>query len=173
MTEANAYPVLSFVVPGEAVPKGRPRFFIRGGQVRVITPEKTVAYEKRVAAAARAAVNQLGGWAVGQRVPLALEVVSIHERPQRLFRLADEGYRAPKTTKPDADNVAKAVMDGLQRARLFQDDSQVAQVGCLKLFAKILDRRERTTEAPFVHVTLRVLPALDEFSAGFLLTGED
>lgn len=169
MTSDDVYPVLSFVVPGEPVPKGRPRFFVRGGQVRVITPQKTVDYEKRVAAAARAAVNELGGWAVGQRVPLALEVTSIHERPQRLFRIADEGYRAPKTTKPDADNVLKAVMDGLQRAQLFQDDSQVASVSCRKFLARILDRREKTTEAPFVHVTLRVLPALDEFGAENLL----
>lgn len=172
MTEDDPYPVLSFVVAGEPVPKGRPRFFVRGGRVNVITPEKTIAYEKRVAAAAREAANAMGGWRVGQRVPLSMELVSVHERPQRLFRVADEGSRALKTTKPDVDNVAKAVLDGLQRAHLFEDDAQVASITTTKLFAKIIDRRERTTEAPFVHVTLRVLPALDEFSARYLLTQE-
>jgi hypothetical protein len=76
MTEPDQFPVLSFIVPGEAVPKGRPRFFLRAGRVRVITPERTIAYEKRVAAAARAAAKALGGWTVGQRVPLAVDVVS-------------------------------------------------------------------------------------------------
>lgn len=172
MTEPDQFPVLSFIVPGEAVPKGRPRFFLRAGRVRVITPEKTIAYEKRVAAAARAAAKALGGWTVGQRVPLAVDVVSVHERPQRLFRVADEGRRAPKTTKPDVDNVAKSVLDGLQRAQLFQDDAQVSSVTCTKFWAKILDRRERRAEAPFVYVRVSVVPALGEISAAHLLTGE-
>tara|TARA_S200002703_G_scaffold41633_1_gene36141 strand:+ start:1278 stop:1796 length:519 start_codon:yes stop_codon:yes gene_type:complete len=169
MTSEDLYPVLSFVVPGEPVPKGRPRFYARGGRVHVMTPEATVAYEKRVAAAARQAANDIGGWRVGQRVPLSLDVISVHKRPGRLFRIADEGFRAPKTTKPDADNVLKAVMDGLQRAQLFNDDSQIASVACRKVYARIIDRRERSAEASFVHVTLQVMPALDDFGAENLL----
>ena len=34
-----------FIVPGEPVAKGRPKFTTRGGFVRAITPEKTVNYE--------------------------------------------------------------------------------------------------------------------------------
>ncbi len=173
MTDEPLYPELSFVVAGEAVPKGRPRFFRRKGQIRVITPEATLAYERKVARAARQAAQELGGWRVGQRVPLELEVLSLHPRPARRFRRADEGSRAPKATKPDADNLLKSVMDGLQRAKLFYDDSQVVSVSLRKVYGRILDRKEKTEEAPFAHVRLRVLPALDDLGGTLLLQEAD
>ena len=37
-----------FVIPGEPVAKGRPKFSTRGGFVKAITPEKTANYETLV-----------------------------------------------------------------------------------------------------------------------------
>ena len=159
-------PELTFAIPGEPVAKGRPRFVRRGPGVRAVTPKKTRDYEQLVESCARRAAVEAGGWRVGARVPLELEVLFVFKRPKNRFRIADEGAglgatrRAYKVTKGDLDNHIKAVLDGLQAADLFADDAQVVSIKSEKTIGTILNRREKAAEAPFALVTLRVLPAL-------------
>ncbi len=158
MTE---YPTLDLIVPGPCEPKGRPRVRRRGAHVRLYTPQATEAYEERIAAHARRAAAELGGWVVGRRVPLRLEVEVVCQRPKGLFRrIDDNGERAPKTTRPDLDNYVKSILDGLQRAQLFADDAQVVELAARKVYGRILDRKERAQEGPFARVRLSVIGML-------------
>jgi crossover junction endodeoxyribonuclease RusA len=94
---------VKFTVPGIPVPKERPRF----GRGRVYTPEKTVAYERKVrfyAAAAR--VRPIDG-----DVALTLAIY------------------LPDRRRRDMDNIEKAIKDALNGVA-YEDDSQVAW--CLK-----------------------------------------
>lgn len=90
-----------FTVPGEPVPKERPRFATRGrsGKAlavpRVYTPPTTEEYEKRVRLVAQAA--RPTGW------PMRCD-----------YRVAITVYRA---ARGDWDNYAKAIMDALNPRR--------------------------------------------------------
>jgi len=89
-----------FVVPGEPVPKARPRLG-RGG--RWYTPSRTRDYEQRVGWEARIA---------GARPVEGDVAVRIVVRGPRRF---------------DLDNVAKTILDGL-RGVAFADDRQVVHL---------------------------------------------
>lgn len=97
------------VVPGPPVGKGRPRFARRGAFVATYTPAATANYESRVALAAHLA----GVVRVPEGALLAVEVLAVFERPKRLRRKGDPDGLIPHGVKPDADNVLKAVLDGL------------------------------------------------------------
>ncbi len=101
----------TFEVPGNPRGKGRPRTRVVGGGgkafAHVYTDAKTAAYENLVALAAKqAGVTALEG-AVEVKIDLYFA------RPKRLLREKDPGGVLPHMSKPDADNVAKAILDGL------------------------------------------------------------
>ena len=155
----TAYPTLSFCIPGEPIAKGRPRVARRGKGFRVYTDEKTREFEQAVAAAARRAADDQGGWTVGARVPLRLDVEVVCRRPVDRFRVADDdGQRTAKTTRPDLGNYLKSLIDGLQLAKLFADDAQIVEIRARKAWGRILDRRERAAEGAFCWVSLSVIP---------------
>lgn len=64
--------------------------------------------------------------------PVALSVVfawpHLAATPKRL-----RGLRLPKTTRPDADNIIKALQDCLVRLRFVHDDGQIAELNLRKL----------------------------------------
>lgn len=113
--------VVSLYIPGQPVPKLRPRVVRRGG-LHAITPEKTRAYEATVAAVALAK----GRWILAG--PLRVEMVAVFARPKRVK--ADG--RTPHDKRPDLDNVVKSAIDGL--ARHF-DDGQVVEIHARKFYA--------------------------------------
>ncbi len=62
--------------------------------------------------------------------PLELEVLFLFERPKSLPK-----GQALKWTKPDFDNLEKAVADALTRAGWWADDGRVARSSCEKRYA--------------------------------------
>ena len=117
----------AFIVPGIPVAKGRPKFVRAGKFVRAFTPTKTVRFEERVRLSAEAAgVTPLEG-------PLELLIVALFPmRGQPLKR-----SRRPacwKATKPDADNLGKAVADSLNGIA-YKDDGQVVRLSVVKMHA--------------------------------------
>lgn len=112
--------MISFTVPGTPVAKGRPRFARAGRHVRTFTPEKTVAFQDRVRLfASEAGVTPLEG-------PVSLAVYAwwpMRGQPRKRVPRPAEW----KGTKPDADNVGKAVADALNGIA-YRDDSQVARL---------------------------------------------
>lgn len=126
---------VSFAVAGKPQGKGRPRFAVRGGHARAYTPEATREYEARAAGAARVAMageDPFGG-AVEVELAVYLPVPSRFNKAQREAALA--GVIRP-TCKPDADNVAKAVLDAAQGIA-FEDDAQVSDLIVRRRFSAV------------------------------------
>ena len=101
--------LLRFRIDGRAVPKGRPRMTRSGG---VYTPKTTVDYEKIVAAAWN---DKFGMLALNGRLRVTINVYT------------------DRHAKQDVDNLAKSILDGMQRAGAFFDgDEQVYSLGIVK-----------------------------------------
>ena len=121
--------MIEFIVPGQPVPKGRPKFARRGKGVVAYTPAKTAAYETLVQHAAGAAMAGRAPTArpVKLVVNLALQVPASWSKKRRALAIAGE-IRATK--KPDADNVLKGLKDGCNGI-VWNDDAQVV---CIELW---------------------------------------
>ena len=132
---------IEFTIPGEPVAKGRARAFVRNGHVAHYTPEKTARYEDRVMMCAREAM----GFSLVQdgdppiEGPLELRVTAIRSIPASLSgkkqRAAELGEIMP-TTKPDLDNVVKAIKDACNKI-IWRDDSQVVDLIAKKRYGRI------------------------------------
>ena len=131
-----------FIIPGPPVGKGRPRTSTFRGddgkaRVRIYTDAKTTSFEARVAMAAAKAIP------VTLEGPIRVEVVACLARPKRLMRKHDLAGLMWAPTKPDSDNIRKAVLDGMQRVvdlgngklhQAIKDDKQVCAGGTLKVY---------------------------------------
>lgn len=123
---------LSFSVEGTPVPQGRPRFTRNG---RIYTPKTSTQWRKRVADAAEVAL--LNGPDFPASAPLELLLsfrMPIPESWPRWKREAAMRGEVAHMGKPDADNLAKAVLDGLN-GLLFNDDAQVVLLAVAKVYA--------------------------------------
>lgn len=126
--------LLEVVIPGQPIGKGRARASIRniGGRARVAmhTPEKTVRWESHAAH-----VIALVG-ADPQSGPVVLQIEARFERPQRLLTKRAAALRnVPHVSKPDADNISKAVCDAMEKSGLVHNDCQAYGVSVRKLYA--------------------------------------
>ena len=126
-----------FTVMGPPTGKGRPRASSFGGRVRLYTDARTAAYEDRVAWAAREAFGSMARL----EGPVCVSIVTYRERPAKPARGHESrsgllcGEHRYCTAKPDADNVAKSVLDGCNLAGVWRDDVQVVDLRVLKLWA--------------------------------------
>lgn len=134
---------LCFEIPGEPCAKGRPRFAVIVGHARAYTPAKTANYEGVVATFALAAKAESSWDEEAANGPIRVSITAVFSRPKRLLerfkktgelRHAREG-RMPHKSRPDLDNVVKAVLDGLNRCGIWRDDSQVCCIEAFKWYA--------------------------------------
>ena len=123
---------VTFSLEGISVPKGRPKFSRRGGFARVYTPKKTADYETAIKTQAQAMMNR-----EPLETPLAvylcfrLPVPKSHSKKRTEACLI--GAEKP-TKKPDLDNLAKAVLDGLNGV-VWRDDSQIVSLHVTKVYS--------------------------------------
>lgn len=111
----------------KAIGKGRPRFY--GGHA--VTPQATRDYERMIAEEYR----KQSGADFGDR-PVAVLIVVGYAMPKSWSKKKREEMRdRPHTQKPDADNIAKAILDGLQQGGAFEDDSRVARLSVSKRYS--------------------------------------
>lgn len=124
---------LSFTVPGAPYGKGRPRVGRVQGRPRLFTPDKTLAYESLIAAVAHAAMagRPLYDGPVSATLLIRCAVPASWSKRKQADALA--GLIRP-TTKPDVDNVEKAVFDGMNGV-VWRDDVQVVDVVKSKAYA--------------------------------------
>ena len=121
--------ILEFVVPGQPVAKARPRLSASG---HAFTPAKTKKYERMVAGLAKKQ------WMMEpMRGALKLQVTCIFRRPKKYQRRKDPADRMWKTTRPDLDNVIKAISDGLDC--VMNDDAQIVWIEASKMYASKLE----------------------------------
>lgn len=124
-----------FFVPGVAVGKQRQRSNFNGHGARLYTPAKTVNYEATVRMAASSAM--VGRDLAIDPVDVWMEIYcpiapSWSKKKQALAR-AGEIYPG---SKPDVDNVTKAVFDGMNGV-VWRDDVLVATAFVRKRYADI------------------------------------
>jgi len=137
--------MIAFTVHGEPVAKGRPRFVRATG--RAFTPQKTVNYEERVE---EAAARAMGG-----REPfdgaLRLTVRATFLVPASWSQKRKSAAHW-KTSKPDADNIAKIVKDALNKI-VYRDDAQIAELTVQKQYGPLagltvtIEELENTTHS--------------------------
>ncbi|MED5548998.1 MAG: RusA family crossover junction endodeoxyribonuclease [Pseudomonadota bacterium] len=124
---------ISFVIHGAPRGKGRPRFGVVRGRATAFTDKQTVAYERTIQSAARSVMatrEPLDG-PVWVRINIFIQIpVSAPKWKQAQMR--DGSIRPTRT--PDADNVAKAVLDGINGV-VFADDKQVVGMGVTKFYS--------------------------------------
>lgn len=125
----------AFTVPGQPVAKGRARFARRGNFVTTYTPEPTARYENLVKVAAAEAMKG----AAPMQGPIRLGVSILLQIPaswsKRKQAQAIDGLVAA-TKKPDADNVLKAVKDGMNGV-VYLDDAQAVEIRLVKRYAAV------------------------------------
>lgn len=125
--------MIAFTVPGVPQGKGRPRIGKIGAHARMFTPAKTVAYEGLVAHAAQQAMRGQPLLDEPVRVRLEIDCPVPASWSGKKQREALAGEVLP-TSKPDADNVVKAVFDGLNGV-LWRDDVLVVDLTVCKRYS--------------------------------------
>ena len=119
-----------FTIHGSPRGKGRPRFTRTG---RVYTPAETTQYETLVGLSYR---NSAKGYKFTS--PVRVTIKAFHKPPKGKSKKVTEdmlnGHILP-TKKPDADNVAKIILDGLNHVA-WDDDTQVVDMMVTKRYAE-------------------------------------
>lgn len=119
----------AFTVPFVA---GKQRHMLDRRHARMYTPNETIRNEAAIRDAAlgamREAYPELKGLLFPFRVPVAVRIDVYEPLPKsRPKRTVSE----PNTFKPDADNIAKLVMDGMNGV-VWGDDAQVVDLHVVK-----------------------------------------
>lgn len=122
-----------FTVYTKPLGKERPRFKRVGNFVRTYTSKKTVDYERHIAMQ----FLEQGGTVFEHKW---LEVIitayfAIPKGTKKADKLLYETEYIPYDHKPDADNVAKSVLDGLNGVA-WTDDKQVVNLRVKKFYGK-------------------------------------
>lgn len=127
---------INFTVLGIPVGKGRPKFSTVNGHAAAYTPAKTANYETLVKLSYQ---QQCGDCKPYEKdVPLVATIHAYFPIPKSVSKRKREimqGGLVPHTKKPDADNLAKAVLDALNGIA-FYDDSQVASLRVAKYYSE-------------------------------------
>lgn len=144
--------VIEFEVYGVPVPKGSTKAFFRPGmKYPVVTHDnaKTKPWQEAIVCAAREA----GQGRPPADGPVALLLKFYMPRPKSAPR-----YVRLPVRKPDLDKLVRCVKDGLTRAGLYRDDSQVVEVVASKRFAGGEHDILGLEGVPRVHVQARPWP---------------
>ncbi len=145
LTDSRGYTwrvVMTYKIPGRPISKLRPRFAVRSKKakqwatattrttqkaqqwVQTYPDERSEAYCVRsvmpatIMAMTAHRVRQLSG-------PVRVDVDLVYPRAQNRFRKADPDGRLMHIVKPDRDNAAGMIYDGMTRVGLLQDDCQI------------------------------------------------
>ena len=119
-----------FTVYGEPQGKARARTVRNGGKVHSFTPQKTADYEELV----RRAWLASGETGYFNKTPIAVKILAYFQIPKSVSKkkreeMLDDFVRPTK--KPDADNIAKIICDGLNGIA-YGDDAQVVDLEVTK-----------------------------------------
>jgi Holliday junction resolvase RusA-like endonuclease len=126
--------MVTYIVYGEPVGKGRPRFAKRGNFVSTYTPQKTKTYEDEIRMMAKAAMGASEPLYTPMTVAIYIRVgiPASYSKQKRKDALA--GIIRPMK-KPDLDNVAKCFLDSMNEI-VYLDDKQVVNLHVTKVYAE-------------------------------------
>lgn len=123
---------LSFIIEGEVQPQERPRFSRRGSFVTTYDPPKSAKYKKYVSEVAEMyRMDEL----IDSEIKLTIDVyrkIPKSTTKKDLKRIED-GELLP-IKKPDVDNLAKGIKDGITGV-LWKDDSLIVELIVRKFYS--------------------------------------
>lgn len=132
-------PMVTILLPGDPVPKGRPRFRIVKPKGR---PQFVTVYTDKATADFEAALKSEGIRAMAGRAPLDvaltvmvdafIEVPASWSAKKRAAAIAGD---IPAVSRPDLDNYAKIALDGLNKT-VWTDDSLIVMLQTFKQYAE-------------------------------------
>ena len=127
--------MVTFMVEGTPVPKGRPRFARRGKFVSTYSPKTTVDYEIKVSEAAQLAMGSSEPLEtpVGAYIYITLPIPASYSKKRTQACLS--GEERP-TKKSDIDNFCKAIFDGMGGI-VFVNDSQIVSLHSTKVYGTV------------------------------------
>jgi Holliday junction resolvase RusA-like endonuclease len=113
---------MKIFISGEPIAQPRVKVSTRGGFARAYTERDHPihAYKQAI----RLAYVNAGGEVL--EGPVSVRIVCLFERPKSHSKKRRQ-QREPKTTKPDLDNVGKAILDALNEIA-YNDDGQVCRL---------------------------------------------
>jgi len=115
-------------IDGDPKGKDRPRF-ARG---HTYTPKPTKDYEKKVVEAFKDVYNDMLDGALEVSIDVYYKPTKSTSKKDRLLMLG--GHIRP-AKKPDADNIAKIILDALN-GHAYEDDKQVVELTVKKFYAE-------------------------------------
>jgi Holliday junction resolvase RusA-like endonuclease len=119
---------MKIFIPGEPIAQPRVKVSTRGGFARAYVDSKHPihAYKQAI----RLAYVNAGGEAL--EGPVSVRIVCLFERPKSHSKKRRQDPE-PKITKPDLDNVGKAILDALNEIA-YNDDGQVFMLAVEKWY---------------------------------------
>lgn len=121
---------VEFTIPGKPFGKMRHRVGTIAGRARAFNPAENRSFEQKVAEIARPLFQ------VPFEGPVKLRMVAVFEIPKSWSKKRQaEALGGFHTQKPDSDNLAKSLKDGLNRIA-WADDAQVADVRVVKRWGR-------------------------------------
>ena len=126
--------MVMYIVYGEPVGKGRPRFARRGNFVSTYTPQKTKSYEDEIRMMAKGAIGSSEPLDTPVTVAIYIRVGIPASFSKQKRKDALEGILKP-TKKPDLDNIAKCFLDAMNDI-IYLDDKQVTNLHVTKVYAE-------------------------------------
>ena len=133
--------MMKFTVLGIPVAKGRPKFAKRGNFVTSYTPQDTVNYENLVRLSYQQSCNELRvlqgevSMKIDAFFPIPKSTSKKKHQLMAICSLMAIGA-IQHTKKPDADNVAKAICDALNKIA-YVDDSQIVSLEVNKYYSDV------------------------------------
>ncbi len=125
--------MIDMVIYGTPVGKGRPRFGRgKSGNIVTFTPKKTREYEQGVKALAQVAM--MNRTLIEGPVKVTITAIFNHK--------VKSGWHV---SRPDLDNIVKAILDGLNGI-VYADDTQVAELVASKKYDDSEERVEVLVE---------------------------
>ena len=125
---------LSFSAALKPVGKARPRFDSRHGVT--YTPTTTRNYEGQISLLARKALGTRPKLKGELTVTLSFCYAAPKSWTKKQIEALDAAGVLPKTTKPDVDNLIKAVLDALNGV-VYEDDAAVVRVYATKWWSTV------------------------------------
>lgn len=126
--------IVTYMVYGEAVGKGRPRFARRGNFTSTYTPQKTKTYEDEIKMMASAAMGSSEPLETPITVAIYISIGIPASFSKKRYKDALENIEKPMK-KPDIDNIAKCFLDAMNGI-IYLDDKQVVNLHVKKVYAE-------------------------------------
>lgn len=123
------------IVEGKIKGKARPRFNTKTG--RAFTPGDTISYENWVKCCYKEQSGEYLEGAIRAKIEVYYQIPKSYTKGKRL---ACKHNITPPCKKPDADNIAKIVLDSLNKIAF--DDAQVVELKILKRWTEDSERIE-------------------------------